>query len=98
MFGVVETPDSPTYLAYAMQLVPGPRPEGAALLAEGPMPVTLYRTIGYPAVLVALQSISPAGWPMLQRRRDDPRRGSLFVAWLGCAALVALRARRRTAA
>lgn len=65
IFGVVETPDSPTYLGYAAQLVPGPRPEGAALLAESAMPLTLYRTIGYPAVLVALQWLSPTAWPAL---------------------------------
>jgi len=61
VFGIIRTPDSPGYVAYAEQLRAG-LPSGAALLAEGPSPVSLFRTPGYPALLAALQWALPAGW------------------------------------
>ncbi|MGI4954609.1 MAG: hypothetical protein ACRYGM_22615, partial [Janthinobacterium lividum] len=42
VFGVIETPDSPGYIAYAGQLH-GTLPTGTALLRESPSPITLFR-------------------------------------------------------
>ncbi|MGI3777229.1 MAG: hypothetical protein ACRYGC_08035, partial [Janthinobacterium lividum] len=53
-----ETPDSPGYIAYAGQLH-GTLPAGTALLRESPSPITLFRMGGYPALLAALQSLTP---------------------------------------
>ncbi|MGI4976267.1 MAG: hypothetical protein ACRYG6_04920 [Janthinobacterium lividum] len=58
VFGVIETPDSPGYIAYAAQLH-GALPTGDALLREAPSPITLFRMGGYPALLAALQSLTP---------------------------------------
>jgi len=63
VFGVIQTNDSGSYVAYAEALRAGPLPAGEALLRSGPQPVTLFRTIGFPAVLAALQSLAPQGWP-----------------------------------
>jgi hypothetical protein len=62
-FGIFQTPDSPTYLAYAEALRAGPLPEGTALLREGRAPATLFRTPGYPALLALLQTLAPESWP-----------------------------------
>ncbi|MBU8540769.1 hypothetical protein [Falsiroseomonas tokyonensis] len=64
-FGLLVTPDSATYLAYAEALRAGPLPVGEALLREGPAPAALFRTPGYPALLAALQALAPAHWPAL---------------------------------
>jgi hypothetical protein len=64
-FGVIETPDTPTYLDYARIISAGPLPEGEALLREGPAPATLFRTIGFPALLAGLQALSPEHWRLL---------------------------------
>ncbi len=58
IFGVIETPDSPGYIAYAAQLRHA-LPAGAALLREAPAPITLFRMGGYPALLAALQTLTP---------------------------------------
>lgn len=63
VFGVIRTPDTPGYVAFAAQLRAG-LPSGAALLAEGPAPISLFRTPGYPAVLAALQWLSPRHWAL----------------------------------
>ncbi len=65
VFGLLVTPDSATYLAYAEALRAGPLPVGEALLREGPAPTALFRTPGYPAVLAALQTLAPQNWPTL---------------------------------
>ncbi len=57
-FGVIETPDSPGYIAYAGQLRHA-LPTGTALLREAPSPITLFRMGGYPALLAALQTLTP---------------------------------------
>jgi hypothetical protein len=57
IFGVIETNDSPGYLLYAEALKAGPLPSGEALLRSGPAPVTIYRTIGFPALLVLLDAL-----------------------------------------
>ncbi len=64
-FGVVLSNDSPTYLDYAAQLRAAALPRGEALLDSGHAPATLFRTIGYPAVLAGLQSLAPENWPAL---------------------------------
>jgi hypothetical protein len=58
VFGVIETPDSPGYIAYAAQLRHA-LPTGPALLREAPAPITLFRMGGYPVLLAALQSLTP---------------------------------------
>ena len=58
IFGVIETPDSPGYIAYAAQFHHA-LPTGAALLREAPAPITLFRMGGYPALLAALQTLTP---------------------------------------
>ena len=62
IFGAIETPDSGGYISYAEQLRAGPLPSGAALLAEAPAPVSLFRTAGYPALIAISQSLFGAGW------------------------------------
>jgi hypothetical protein len=62
VFGAIETPDSGGYISYAEQLRAGPLPSGAALLAEAPAPVSLFRTAGYPALIAISQSLFGAGW------------------------------------
>ena len=62
IFGAIETPDSGGYISYAEQLRAGPLPSGAALLAEAPAPVSLFRTAGYPALIAIFQSLFGAGW------------------------------------
>jgi hypothetical protein len=57
VFGIVQTNDTGGYLLYAEALRAGPLPEGEALLREGPAPVTLYRTIGFPAVIALLDAL-----------------------------------------
>lgn len=56
-FGIIQTNDSPGYLLYAEALRAGPLPQGEALLRSGPQPVTLFRTIGFPAVIAALDAL-----------------------------------------
>jgi hypothetical protein len=60
--GPVVTPDTPTYVAYAEALRNLPLPSGQSLFDQGPLPVTLYRTPGLPALLVALQAVFPSAW------------------------------------
>ena len=62
IFGAIETPDSGGYISFAEQLRAGPLPSGAALLAEAPAPVSLFRTAGYPALIAIFQSLFGAGW------------------------------------
>jgi hypothetical protein len=62
VFGAVETPDSGGYISYAEQLLAGPLPSGAALEAEAPAPVSLFRTIGYPALIAVFQALFGTGW------------------------------------
>ncbi len=57
-FGVIETPDSPGYIAYAAQLR-HTLPTGPDLLREAPAPITLFRMGGYPALLAAAQTLTP---------------------------------------
>jgi len=61
-FGVIETPDSGGYIGYAEQLRSGTLLSGAALLKEGPAPISLFRTPGYPALIVATQSLFGTAW------------------------------------
>ena len=63
--GIIVTPDTMSYVAYAEALRNLPLPQGEDLLRSGAMPATLFRTIGFPALLVALQAVSPVGWAAL---------------------------------
>jgi hypothetical protein len=62
VFGIIETPDSPGYVAYAAQIHSWSVPTGSALLHEAPAPLSLFRPPGYPAILAALQLVVPQGW------------------------------------
>ena len=64
VFGILHTPDTPGYLTYAEQIRTGTVPNGAALLASGPSPVSLFRAPGYSLVLAALQRVFPGAWQM----------------------------------
>lgn len=64
-YGAIETPDTPTYLAYAEALRHWPLPSGEALLRSSPSPATIFRTPGLPAVIAALQWLAPTQWPAL---------------------------------
>ncbi len=59
VFGTLHTPDTLMYTQYAGQLHAG------ALPLAGPMPVSLFRTPGFPALLAGLQSLAPQAWPTL---------------------------------
>ncbi len=65
VFGVIETPDTPSYLDYAALLRAGPLPEGEALLRASSQPVLLFRTPGLPWVIAGLQGLAPEGWRLL---------------------------------
>lgn len=62
IFGVIETPDSGGYIAYATQILHRAIPSGTALLRESPSPITLFRMGGFPALLAALQTLFPQCW------------------------------------
>ena len=62
VFGVIETPDSVGYIAYAMQILHGTVPSGSALLHASAEPISLFRAPGYPAVLAALGWTLPGSW------------------------------------
>lgn len=64
-YGAIETPDTPTYLAYAEALRHWPLPAGEALLRSSPSPATIFRTPGLPAVIVVLHWLAPAHWTAL---------------------------------
>jgi hypothetical protein len=61
-FGAIETPDSAGYISYAEQLRTGTLPSGTALLKEGPAPISLFRTPGYPALIAATQLLFGTAW------------------------------------
>lgn len=62
VFGTITTPDGNGYIHYAQQLLAGPLPSGAALLAESPAPISLFRTVGYPALIAIFQSLFGGSW------------------------------------
>ena len=62
MFGPLIVEDSHGYLDYAHALRDGVIPAGAALLGQAPVPPTLFRIGGYPAVLALLQEMIPGHW------------------------------------
>jgi hypothetical protein len=61
-YGALETPDSGGYVSYAEQLRAGTWPSGTALLKDGPAPISLFRTPGYPALIAVMQSLFGAAW------------------------------------
>jgi hypothetical protein len=63
-YGIIETPDSPGYLAYAEQIRTGTIPTGIALLHSVAGRISLYRIGGFPALLAMLQTLFPGGWKL----------------------------------
>src|SRR5262249_19226723 len=59
-FGVAIAPDSRDYIGYADQILSGEFRH--VDLARDAIPLTLYRPIGYPAVIAAAKLITPAYW------------------------------------
>jgi hypothetical protein len=62
IYGPITTPDGHGYIHYAQQLLAGPLPSGAALLSEAPAPISLFRTVGYPALIAAFQCLFGNSW------------------------------------
>lgn len=62
VYGPLTVFDSQAYLDYAASLRAGTIPSGVALLQQGPVPVSLYRMGGYPAILAALQGLFGTQW------------------------------------
>jgi len=62
VLGAIQTPDSSGYMSYAEQIRTGTLPNGAALLTEAPAPVSLFRAVGYPALIVATQTLFGSAW------------------------------------
>lgn len=60
-FGPTIAPDSRDYIGYADQILSGAFRH--VDLAADALPLTLYRPIGYPAVIVAAKVIAPSHWP-----------------------------------
>jgi hypothetical protein len=62
VFGPIDTPDSSGYVGFAEQILSGKVPTGSELLAEAAMPVSLFRTPGYPALIAVFQYLFGDGW------------------------------------
>src|SRR5579863_2048282 len=60
IFGPATQPDSSGYLRYADEILSGAF--HFVDLAHDPMPVTLTRTIGYPAVIAAAKVVAGRDW------------------------------------
>jgi hypothetical protein len=61
--GTVMAPDSSDYIAYADQIL-----SGSFLhvdLVKEAIPVTLYRPIGYPAIIAGAKTVAEANWPWI---------------------------------
>jgi hypothetical protein len=63
ILGPLTQPDSTGYLRYADEILSGAFRH--VDLANDPMPITLTRTIGYPAVIAAAKVIAGSGWAWL---------------------------------
>jgi 4-amino-4-deoxy-L-arabinose transferase-like glycosyltransferase len=60
IFGPASQPDTTGYVRYADEILSGAFRH--VDLANDPMPITLTRTIGYPAVIAAAKIVAGAGW------------------------------------
>ena len=85
VFGIIMSPDSPGYVAYAQQITAGQVPSGAALLGESQSPVSLFRTPGYPAVLAALMLLSPGEWRLAAVLLQMVAQAALAASVYACA-------------
>ncbi len=65
VFGVISKHDSLGYIAYANEIRALGIPSGSALLDQSPIPTSLFRIGGFPAILALLQSVAPQNWPAL---------------------------------
>jgi hypothetical protein len=62
VFGPIEPPDCPGYVNFAKQILSGQLRTGTELLTEAPIPVSLYRTPGYPGLIAAFQYLFGNAW------------------------------------
>jgi hypothetical protein len=62
VFGPIDTPDSSGYVNFAEQILSGQLRTGIELLTEATIPVSLYRTPTYPAVIAVFQYLFGNGW------------------------------------
>jgi hypothetical protein len=62
VFGPIDTPDSSGYVNFAEQILSGQLRTGNELLTEATIPVSLYRTPGYPALIAGFQYLFGNGW------------------------------------
>ena len=85
IFGIIMSPDSPGYVAYAQQIIAGQVPSGAALLGESQSPISLFRTPGYPAVLAVLMLLSPGEWRLATVLLQITAQAALAAGVYACA-------------
>ena len=85
IFGIIMSPDSPGYVAYAQQILARQVPSGAALLQESQSPVSLFRTPGYPSVLAALMLLSPGEWRLTTVLLQIVAQAALAASVYACA-------------
>lgn len=62
VFGPIDTPDTGTYVAFADQIRSGQLRTGTELLREAALPVSLFRTPGYPALIAVFQYLFGDAW------------------------------------
>jgi hypothetical protein len=62
VFGPIDTPDTSGYVGFSHQILSGQVPSGTGLLTEAAMPMSLYRTPGYPALIAVFQYLFGNGW------------------------------------
>ena len=65
VWGPLIVTDSHGYLDYAAMLRNGTLPHGTDVLRSGPVPISLFRMGGYPAVLAGLQAAAGPAWPQV---------------------------------
>jgi len=62
LFGPIDTPDSIGYVEFADQMLFGKLPSGTELLKEAPIPVSLLRMPGYPALIALFKYLFGSSW------------------------------------
>ena len=65
VYGPGRQPDTGGYVVFAQQILLGTAWTAEVPLVEQPMPSTVFRSIGYPAVLAAAMAVMPQNWPWL---------------------------------
>src|SRR5262245_27601194 len=60
--GPIDTPDSCGYVGFADQILSGQLATGTKLLTEAAMPMSMYRTPGYPALIAGFHYLFGNSW------------------------------------